>query len=39
MNTPGTVAGNWHWRFNWQQLQPLQKDFFAGLIRDTRRSV
>jgi 4-alpha-glucanotransferase len=39
MNTPGTISGNWHWRFTWQQLQPLQKDFFAGLIRDTRRNT
>jgi len=22
MNTPGTVGGNWSWRFEWQQLKP-----------------
>lgn len=22
MNTPGTVGGNWEWRFNWEQLNP-----------------
>ncbi len=22
MNTPGTTEGNWHWRFQWQQLLP-----------------
>ena len=22
MNTPGTVEGNWRWRFDWSQLQP-----------------
>jgi 4-alpha-glucanotransferase len=22
MNTPGTAANNWHWRFNWSQIQP-----------------
>lgn len=22
MNTPGTVGGNWDWRFDWQQLNP-----------------
>jgi 4-alpha-glucanotransferase len=22
MNTPGTCVGNWHWRFNWDQLTP-----------------
>ena len=20
MNTPGTTEGNWHWRFDWQQV-------------------
>jgi len=22
MNTPGTAENNWHWRFNWSQIQP-----------------
>ena len=22
MNTPGTVGGNWNWRFKWSQLRP-----------------
>ena len=22
MNTPGTVEGNWRWRFNWEQVAP-----------------
>ena len=22
MNVPGTLGGNWNWRFNWQQLRP-----------------
>jgi 4-alpha-glucanotransferase len=22
MNTPGTIGGNWTWRFEWQQLKP-----------------
>lgn len=22
MNTPGTVGGNWEWRFDWQQVSP-----------------
>ncbi len=39
MNTPGTASGNWHWRFNWQQLKQAQKDFFATLIKQTRRSA
>ena len=30
MNTPGTTEGNWHWRFEWEQVpQDL-----AGRIRD-----
>lgn len=37
MNTPGTASGNWHWRFNWQQLKQSQQDFFADLIKRTQR--
>jgi 4-alpha-glucanotransferase len=22
MNTPGTVVGNWQWRFRWEQVTP-----------------
>jgi len=22
MNTPGTTLGNWHWRFEWDQIEP-----------------
>ncbi len=22
MNMPGTVAGNWRWRFRWEQVDP-----------------
>lgn len=22
MNVPGTIEGNWHWRFDWHQIQP-----------------
>ncbi len=22
MNTPGTIGGNWEWRFEWQQVRP-----------------
>jgi 4-alpha-glucanotransferase len=21
MNVPGTIEGNWHWRFDWHQVQ------------------
>lgn len=37
MNTPGTATGNWHWRFDWQQLTVKQKDFFAGQVKHTGR--
>ncbi len=26
MNTPGTIAGNWRWRFSWDQLRPHHAD-------------
>ncbi|MSP87058.1 MAG: 4-alpha-glucanotransferase [Methylotenera sp.] len=38
MNTPGTSTGNWHWRFNWQQLSLAQQEYIAGAISLTRRS-
>lgn len=37
MNTPGTSSGNWHWRFNWQQLSTEQKKTIAKVIARTRR--
>ena len=32
MNTPGTVEGNWRWRFDWEQVDP-------GLAERLRREV
>jgi len=37
MNTPGTCNGNWHWRFNWQQLSAAQKESIASAIKHTGR--
>jgi 4-alpha-glucanotransferase len=37
MNTPGTCSGNWHWRFNWQQLTVAQAESIAELIIRTGR--
>ncbi|MDO9280945.1 MAG: 4-alpha-glucanotransferase [Methylotenera sp.] len=37
MNTPGTSTGNWHWRFNWQQLSVEQKASITALIKRTKR--
>jgi 4-alpha-glucanotransferase len=38
MNTPGTCSGNWHWRFNWQQLTDAQTKSIAEVISRTGRS-
>ena len=37
MNTPGTSTGNWHWRFNWQQLTQERKQWFKDLLARTGR--
>jgi len=37
MNTPGTANGNWHWRFNWQQLTTSQKSHISAAIVRTGR--
>ena len=37
MNTPGTVTGNWHWRFGWQQLSDQQRQFIRLAIERTGR--
>ncbi len=39
MNIPGTSTGNWHWRFNWQQLQPEQQKAMADIIERTGRCL
>lgn len=37
MNIPGTCTGNWHWRFNWQQVCQKQRTAFAKAIVRTGR--
>jgi len=37
MNTPGTASGNWHWRFNWQQVSQQQKQSFKNLVASSGR--
>ena len=37
MNTPGTSSGNWHWRFNWQQLGTTQQEYIKVAIARTGR--
>ena len=39
MNTPGTSEGNWHWRFDWTQLQPIHIRQFAEAIAASGRVV
>ena len=38
MNTPGTCSGNWHWRFNWQQLRAVHTKAIANVIVRTGRN-
>lgn len=33
MNTPGTMVGNWQWRFNWNQLSSEKVGRFAHWVR------
>ncbi len=37
MNTPGTAAGNWNWRYEWQQLDAGRQHHFARTILRTGR--
>jgi len=37
MNTPGTISGNWHWRFSWPQLTSQQKNSIRAAIARTGR--
>ncbi len=39
MNTPGTLGGNWNWRFSWSQLRPEFKAQFALAINESGRSI
>ncbi len=32
MNTPGTVEGNWRWRFSWEQVAPALAPRLRGLV-------
>lgn len=33
MNIPGTVEGNWTWRFQWDQLTPVRAERLAHLVK------
>ncbi|MGD8926859.1 MAG: 4-alpha-glucanotransferase, partial [Thioalkalispiraceae bacterium] len=33
MNTPGTTAGNWQWRFSWEQISPDLNEQLSSLCQ------
>ena len=33
MNTPGTIEGNWRWRYDWSQLTEEKASYVAYLVR------
>ncbi len=37
MNVPGTVEGNWEWRFDWHMLKRRQKNFLKKLTKKYNR--
>lgn len=37
MNVPGTISGNWHWRFDWQQLQTSHIEWLSNTITQHNR--
>lgn len=39
MNTPGTLSGNWRWRFSWEQLNEGKAQKLAAGVRDHGRRV
>jgi 4-alpha-glucanotransferase len=39
MNTPGTLSGNWQWRFSWEQLNEDKAQNLAAWVRDHGRHV
>ncbi len=37
MNTPGVSEGNWSWRFDWEELDPMAGARYTALIEATGR--
>ena len=37
MNTPGTVEGNWRWRFTWEQVGPQVAERLRGMVETYAR--
>jgi 4-alpha-glucanotransferase len=38
MNTPGVPDGNWHWRFDWSQVEPELAPRIRSLLSSTGRA-
>jgi 4-alpha-glucanotransferase len=38
MNTPGTIEGNWTWRFDWEQLTEAYQQQFKKLVKAAGRA-
>ncbi len=39
MNTPGTVNGNWQWRFSWNMLNAAARDAIKNAIVQSNRAM
>jgi 4-alpha-glucanotransferase len=39
MNTPGTVVGNWQWRFTWNMLDATTRDSIKNAIKQSNRAI
>ena len=38
MNIPGTMGGNWQWRFDWDTLKKEQTDYLKQAIKQSKRA-
>ena len=39
MNTPGTVTGNWSWRFSWEQLTEQHINELTSIVHESDRAA
>ena len=39
MNTPGTIEGNWKWKFSWDQINPNIPESFRILLHHYQRNM
>lgn len=39
MNYPGSIVGNWEWRFSWEQVQPWQTIKLSKMTAVNQRSI